>query len=140
LSLLLEPFLAYTPYLALLVRVWIGGNLMIHGRPKLRKEARKQATAWMESMGVHPMAVQLVSILEFFGGIFLIIGLIVPIVSAFFAIEFAAIAIVKRTKMKAAYIHTTKPSYEIDILYLIFSIILVWLGAGYFSIDQLVGF
>jgi putative oxidoreductase len=26
-----EPFLAFVPYLALVVRIWVGANMMIHG-------------------------------------------------------------------------------------------------------------
>jgi hypothetical protein len=39
---LLEPLISYLPYLALLVRVWMGATLMIHGRPKLVKKNREQ--------------------------------------------------------------------------------------------------
>jgi uncharacterized membrane protein YphA (DoxX/SURF4 family) len=45
----------------------------------------------------------------------------------------------KKNKMKAAYVSSGKPSYEIDILYLLFSIMLIVLGAGAFSIDGLIG-
>jgi len=74
------------------------------------------------------------SLLEFFGGFFLIIGLIVPIIGLFFAIFMTANVI-----MKTAYIASTKPSFEIDIIYLILSIILIVLGAGAFSVDSVIG-
>jgi len=80
------------------------------------------------------------SLLEFFGGFFLIIGLIVPIIGLFFAIFMTANVIMKKTKMNAAYIASTKPSFEIDIIYLIHSIILIVLGAGAFSVDSVIGF
>jgi uncharacterized membrane protein YphA (DoxX/SURF4 family) len=79
------------------------------------------------------------SLLEFFGGFFLIIGLIVPIIGLFFAIFMIANVIMKKTKMKAAYIAPTKTSVEIDITYLILSIILLVLGAGAFSLDSVIG-
>ncbi len=42
--------------------------------------------------------------------------------------------------MKAGYIVSNKPSYEVDTLYLMLSIVLVVLGAGAVSIDGLIGF
>lgn len=134
---LLEPFLAYVPYLALLVRVVVGGTLMIHGYPKIK--SREQSANWMKSMGMPGASATLAGILEFFGGLFLVVGLIVPVVALFFAIQFAAITLMKKSKMKASYVVSGKPSYEIDILYLLFSIILIVLGAGVLSIDGLVG-
>jgi len=134
---LLEPFLPYVPYLALLVRVVVGGTLMIHGYPKLK--SKEQSVNWMKSMGLPGSSAILAAILEFFGGLFLVVGLIVPIVSFLFAIQFIAIVIMKKTKMKAAYVSSAKPSYEIDVVYLLFSIILIVLGAGVLSIDGLIG-
>ncbi len=134
---LLEPFLPYVPYLALLVRVVVGATLMIHGYPKLK--SKEQSVNWMKSMGLPGSSAILAAILEFFGGLFLVVGLIVPIVSFLFAIQFIAIVIMKKTKMKAAYVSSGKPSYEIDVVYLLFSIILIVLGAGAFSIDGLIG-
>ena len=129
----------YTGYLALLVRVWVGGNLIIHSRPKLGKGAAQSAN-WMKSMGMPGWTAAAATYLELLGGVFLIIGLIVPIVAVLFIIQFAAIIVVKKTKMHAEYISSAKPSYEIDILYLILSIIILVLGSGVLSIDAGIGF
>jgi putative oxidoreductase len=136
-STLLEPFIGYTAYLALLLRVVVGGTLMIHGYPKLK--SRAQSMNWMKSLGLPGMTAVLATILEFFGGLFLIVGLIVPIVALFLAIQFASITLMKKNKMKASYVDPGKPSYEIDVAYLLFSIILIVLGAGVLSIDGLIG-
>lgn len=134
-----EAFLAYVPYIALVTRVWLGGNMMIHGYPKI-SNMKKTAEEVKQGLGIPAVAAYMSSILEFFGGIFLIIGLIVPIVSMFFAIFMIANIIMKKTKMKAAYIaHPGKPSYEIDITYLILSLSLIVLGAGAWSVDSLIG-
>ena len=45
----------------------------------------------------------------------------------------------KKTKMNAVYIAPGKASYEIDITYLILSIILVVIGAGALSVDSVIG-
>ncbi|MDQ6723441.1 MAG: DoxX family protein [Thermoproteota archaeon] len=134
-----DVFLTYVPYIALVTRIWVGGNMMIHGYPKLRN-MKKTAEEMKQALGIPAVATYISSILEFFGGIFLIIGLIVPIVALFFAIFMIAIVIMKKTKMKAAYItHPSQPSYEIDITYLILSIVLIVLGAGAFSVDSFIG-
>ncbi|MER5175623.1 MAG: DoxX family protein [Candidatus Nitrosocosmicus sp.] len=134
-----EVFLAYVPYIALVTRVWLGGNMMIHGYPKLRN-MKKTSEEMKQALGIPAIATYVATVLEFFGGIFLIIGLIVPIVGLFFAIFMIANVIMKKTKMKAAYIaHPSKPSYEIDITYLILSIVLIVLGAGALSIDSVIG-
>ena len=98
-----EAFLAYVPYITLVTRVWVGGNMMIHGYPKLRN-MKKTAEEMKQALGIPAVATYVSSILEFFGGIFLIIGLIVPIVALFFAIFMIANVIMKKIKMKAAYI------------------------------------
>jgi putative oxidoreductase len=135
--LFLEPLIAYVPYVSMLVRVIIGGTLMVHGYPKVKSS--EQSANWLKSMGIPGGSAVLAGILEFFGGLFLIVGLIVPIVAALFAIQFTSITIMKKSKMKASYVASGKPSYEIDILYLLFSIVLIVLGAGALSIDQLIG-
>ncbi len=70
----------------------------------------------------------------------MIIGLIVPIVGLFFSIFMIANVIMKKTNMKAAYIaQPRRPSYEIDITYLILSMVLIVLGGGALSIDSVIG-
>src|SRR6266487_5138634 len=124
-----ELFLAFIPYLALLTRVWVGANMMIHGYPKLRN-LKQVAEETRQTLGIPTRATYTAAILEFFGGLFLVIGVIVPIVGLFFAIFMIANVIMKKRKMNAAYIAPGKASFEIDITYLILSIILIVLGAG----------
>jgi putative oxidoreductase len=129
-----EEIVPYTPYLALLLRVVVGISMIMHGYPKLKNP--KQAVQWTKGMGVPAIATYLAIILEFFGGIALVIGLIVPIVAFFIALEMIGIAVMKKTKMKATYLtRQNASSYEIDILYLLLAITLLVLGAGALSID-----
>ncbi|MDA4130959.1 MAG: DoxX family protein [Thaumarchaeota archaeon] len=134
---LLEPFLGYTSYLGLFLRVLVGISLMIHGYPKLK--SKDASVNWMKSLGMPGGTAVMSAILEFFGGVLLVGGFIVPIMSLFFAIQFASIVIVKKTKMKAAFIAPGKPSYEIDVTYFLLSIVLLVLGSGALSIDGLIG-
>ena len=133
-----EPFLAFIPHLALVTRIWVGANMMIHGYPKLRN-LKQTAEETKQTLGIPIKATYAATILEFFGGLLLIIGLIVPIVGLFFAIFMISNVIMKKTRMNAAYISPSKASYEIDITYLILSIILIVLGAGALSVDSVIG-
>lgn len=131
---LFEVLLPYTGYLALFLRVWVGVNFVAHGYPKLGK-ARQQTLQWTKSLGVPTFATYLAIILEFFGGLSLIIGFIVPVVGFFIALEMIGAIILKKTKMKAPYMGQN--SYELDITYLMLGITLVLLGAGLASLDSL---
>jgi putative oxidoreductase len=132
-----EPFLAFVPYLALVVRIWVGTNMMIHGYSKLRN-MKQAAEETKQTLGIPVGATYTATTLEFLGGLLLIIGLIVPIVGLFFAIFMIANVIMKKRRMNAAYIAPGKASYEIDITYLILSIILIVLGAGTLSVDSVI--
>ena len=134
---LFEMLLPYTAYLALLLRVWVGANFVAHGYPKLGK-AKAQTLQWTKSLGVPTAATYLAIILEFFGGLSLIIGFIVPVVGFFIAMEMIGAIYLKKEKMKAPYMGQN--SYEIDITYLILAIVLIVLGAGVLSVDSFVGF
>ena len=128
----------YTGYLALALRLWVGANFIIHARPKLGAGAAG-AAGFAKTLGAPGGAAKAVTYLELLGGIFLIIGLIVPVVAVLFIIQFLAISIAKSVKMHASYINPGKASYEIDVLYLILSIVILVLGSGVLSLDALIG-
>lgn len=132
-------FSAYIPYLALVLRVWMGANFLGHGYPMTRN-MKKTIEVWKQDAGVPAGAIYTQAFLQLGGGIFLIIGLIVPIISLFFAIFMISVAFVRR-KQKFTYLQgRTGHSYEINVLYFLLSITLIVIGAGAFSIDQLIGF
>jgi len=126
----------YTAYLALLLRVWVGANFVAHGYPKLGK-TREQTLQWTKSLGVPVVATYLAIILEFFGGLSLIIGFIVPVVGFFIVLEMITVIFLKKTKMKAPYMGQN--SFEIDITYLMLAIVLIVVGAGAISLDSVLG-
>jgi len=132
-----QMLLSYTGFLALFLRVWVGANFVAHGYPKLGK-GRQQTLQWTKSLGVPAAATYLAIILEFFGGLALIIGFIVPIVGFFIALEMIGAILLKKTKMKAPYMGQN--SYEIDMTYLMLAIALIVLGAGVISVDSFLGF
>src|SRR5579863_6998719 len=126
----------YTSYLALILRVWLGATLMIHGRPKLNKLNREQS---VKNLGIPAVAVFLGMVIEFFGGLLLVIGFIVPVVGAILAIYFANIVAIKKTKQKAVYVGYGKPNFELEVFFVSAALVLVFLGGGVLSLDGLLG-
>lgn len=133
----LAVLLPYTAYLALVLRVWVGVNFVAHGYPKLGK-GTQQTLQWTKSLGVPASLTYAAIVLEFFGGLSLIIGFIVPIVAFFVALEMIGASILKKTKMKGQYIGGTV-AYELDVTYLLLAIALIVLGAGALSLDSVLG-
>jgi putative oxidoreductase len=130
----------YSPELLLILRLGVGAGMALHGYPKAKGE-RIQAGQWLKGMGIPRIAADLVTVLELVGGIFLIIGLLTPLVGLFFVIQFGAIIWMKKSKMHARFISTEqgKPTYEIDAVYLLLALVFLVLGAGPFSLDALLG-
>ena len=135
---LLDMLIFYTPYLALILRVVVGASFVMHGYPKLKNP---QATLkWTGGLGV-PAAVTVAAIvLEFFGGIALILGFLVPIVAFFIALEMVGAIALKKTKMKAPYlIGQSASAYETDVLYILLATTMIVLGAGPLSLSAALG-
>ena len=130
----------YAPGLLLILRLAVGTGLALHGYPKA-KGGKIQAEQWMKSMGIPPITADLVTILEFVGGIFLVFGLLTPLVGLFFVIQFGSIIWMKTSKMHASFISTEqgKPTYEIDVMLLLLALVFLVLGAGPYSLDGLLG-
>jgi len=133
---LLEALMPYTSYLALVLRVWLCTTLMVHGRPKLNKQNRERS---VKNLGIPAVAVFLGMIIEFFGGLFLVIGFIVPVVGAIEAIYFANIIAIKKTKQNAVYVGYGKPNFELEVFFVMAALVLVFLGAGALSLYGLLG-
>jgi uncharacterized membrane protein YphA (DoxX/SURF4 family) len=128
-------------FLSLILRIAVGVALLAHGLSKAQAGWGKQAGQWVGSMGIPPFAATLVTILEIFGGIFLILGFLVRLVAGLFAVQFTAIIAMKSGKMKAGFMgNDGKPGYEIDFTYLLLSLVIFLLGAGALSADGLFGF
>ncbi len=126
--------------LLLVFRAVVGVALFQHGLPKVRGGAWRKSGQWIASMGVPAIVALLVAALEFLGGIFLIIGLLVPLVGFLFLLQMAGIIIMKKSKMKAQFMPKAgEPSYEVDLTYLAIALVLIAVGAGSISLDALFG-
>lgn len=143
---------AYPDVASLVVRVLVGVLMIVHGYPKVfAREARSQMIPMMKSMGVPRVGFELAGILEFFGGLFLLVGLLTRLVSIFFVIEMAATTVFYLTKMVNAPIpmgaleqqfkqsHGYLKGWELDTVIIASAVALMVLGGGAFSIDSAIG-
>src|SRR5712692_11864993 len=128
-------FASYLNVAALVGRVALGALFVAHGWPKI-KDLRKpvgfvKGTGWP---GGAAFAV-LFPLLEFFGGLALIIGLLTQVVAVLFVLEMIATTIFSKTKLKKNFLS----GYELDLAYAAFALVLAFLGPGAWSVDHLLG-
>jgi uncharacterized membrane protein YphA (DoxX/SURF4 family) len=133
----------YTPYLALILRLVVGVTFVMHGYPKLKNP---QATLkWTGNLGVPAAATIAAIVLEFFGGIALILGFLVQIVAFFIILEMIGTIALKKTKMKSPYLIGANTSgkqygpYETDALFILLAVVIMVLGAGPLALSIALG-
>ncbi|SRR5712691_2790516 len=120
---------------AIVGRVALGLLFIAHGWPKV-KDLKKpvgfvKGTGWP---GGAAFAI-LFSLLEFFGGIALVLGLLTQPVAVLFFLEMIATTIFSKTKLNKKFIG----GYELDVAYAAFALVLAFLGPGAWSLDRLIG-
>ena len=124
-------FQNYGQYVPLFLRVFVGGLFIYHGIPKLFDQRIKGYAKQLTEKGIHISLIfaTFITIIEFFGGIFLVIG---------FITRWVAIAGLIKMLFKiitAKQIQITKPTYELYVLLIIMLITILILGAGPISVD-----
>ncbi len=77
----------YTDLGLLALRVFLGLIMIVHGIPKLAGPARQQMRVGMSQIGIPGPLFDLVGLLEFIGGLALLLGILTRVVSLLFAIE-----------------------------------------------------
>lgn len=148
---LLEFLSEYNDLASLAVRIVIGVLMIIHGMPKLAGPSRPQMREGMKQVGVSPILFDLVGLLEFVGGLFLLLGLLTRIVSVLFILEMIGTIILYNTVLWKAPIprgafeeafkrtHGYMFGWELDTTILACMIVTLILGGGAFSLDSLLG-
>ncbi|MBI3088970.1 MAG: DoxX family protein [Candidatus Colwellbacteria bacterium] len=114
----------------LLLRVFYGVLFVIHGWPKVKDFAQNAKN--FEMMGFRPGLFwgSIVALLEFLGGIAIIIGLYTQVFGLLLAVQMAVAAIWRiRNKHKFA------GGYELDIALILIGLILATMGGGSFALD-----
>ncbi|ABW02099.1 DoxX family protein [Caldivirga maquilingensis] len=136
---------------ALVLRVFVGVNFMVHGLPKLTGESRRSMRDGLTKLLNIPGALfDLTALLEFIGGLVLVLGLLTRIAAILLALEMVITTILYITKLYNAPLPRgwTEPMFkatkgymfgwELDTLLLASSIALAVIGPGALSIDHLI--
>jgi putative oxidoreductase len=141
----------YTDLASIAVRVVIGVLMIIHGMPKLTGPSRTQMREGMKQVGVPTILFDLVGLLEFVGGLFLLLGFLTRIVSALFILEMVGTIVLYNTVLWKAPMprgaleeafkrtHGYLSGWELDTTILACMIVTLILGGGALSLDGLLG-
>ncbi|MEK7086655.1 MAG: DoxX family protein, partial [Patescibacteria group bacterium] len=115
------------------LRIVLGIILVVHGWPKI-KNLRATAENFA-AMGLKPakFLATIVALLEFFGGLMIVAGLLTQVIAIFAAIQF--LVVIFKVKGKQGLVG----GYELELLILASAIILAVLGSGFYSLDQFLG-
>ncbi len=116
---------------ALILRVTVGTLLATHGYPKLTS-GLKSVHDWLAAAGIPGVLGPLVGVLEFAGGLSLVVGFLTPVVAALFVLEFLGIIATGKKLGKSKF-----GDYEKDLFFLGAALALVLLGGGKYSVDRL---
>ena len=115
-------------YAPLPLRIIAGIGFMMHGLPKLLDIPGTQNS--FTNMGLPPELAIIIGLLEFIGGLVILLGILTRIAAGLLAIDMiGAILLVKSSKGFIG-------GYELDLLYLAIMISLMITGPGSFSIEK----
>jgi len=131
----LIPFLISIDAAATLARIGLGIMFILHGWPKIKDV--KATTGWVKKTGWAGGAIFaiLFTLLEFFGGIALIVGFLTQFVGVLIALEMVATSIFSKKQLGKKLIG----GYELDVAYLVLAVVVALLGPGPWSVDALLG-
>jgi putative oxidoreductase len=117
----------------LLIRLVMGMAFILHGWPKIQNPM-----GWMNAMGgssVPSFLQGVAAIAEFGGGIGLILGLLTPIAAFGLVCQMLGALILVHLPQGHPFVAQGGPSYELPLIYLVISIMLIALGPGKWSLD-----
>src|SRR5437016_12611754 len=117
---------------SIILRLAIGSAFMIDGDPKLKQN--EQGNGWMKSMGLPTALIPFAGVVEFFGGLGLILGILTQIIALLSALWMLSTTWLSVTKIKKKY----QGGLEIDITLLLAALALTFLDGGTFSNDHLI--
>jgi putative oxidoreductase len=123
-------FPLYSDWALLALRLILGGVFVAHGFPKLKNW--KGTTQWFQSIGFKPgwLWGTVAGLLEFFGGIALVIGLRTRFAALFLALQFAVIIIWKLARKTPM---SGQNGWELDLVILGALLALLTVGGGMYS-------
>jgi putative oxidoreductase len=121
-----------TDIFLLVVRIFIGFAMLSHGFPKLQQLLSGEEIQFFDFLSLGPkITLTLVIFAEFVCSIFLILGLFTRIAVLFLVITMAVAGL---------FVHSADPfsKREISLLYLSVYLLIISVGPGKFSVDQMI--
>ena len=120
---------------ATIARIAVGLLFLVHGVPKVRN--LKGTMAWVKGTGFPGGAAfaALFAVLEFLGGIALVLGFLTQVAAVLFVLEMIATSIFSKTKLGKKFVL----GYELDAVYLLLALTVALLGPGPWSLDRIIG-
>src|SRR5438309_9516129 len=94
-------FAQFVDLASIILRLAIGSAFMIHGYPKLKQN--EQGKGWMKSMGLPTALIPFAGVVEFFGGLGLILGILTLIIAFLSALWMLSTTWLSVTKIKQTY-------------------------------------
>ncbi len=126
-------FGVYPDLASLILRLAVGTLFTIHGYPKLK--AGKKGGEWIKNYGMPVAIVPFAGIVEFFGGLALIFGILTPLIALLSALWMLGTTWFAISKLKKKY----QSGWELDITLFLTALAIAFLGSGIYSIDHLLG-
>ncbi len=123
----------------LILRLAVGATFVLHGYPKLFPSGPSGFAGFLQNLGFPAPTVfaWIVAIVEFVGGIAMILGFLVRYAGALMVIEMT----ITTTRVKMAggvgFIGTRGTGYELDLLLFAIALTLVMLGPGSLSLEAI---
>ena len=117
---------------ALLLRVAVGTVYLFHGYHKFGGSG-KHIVETLESLGFPVWLVMFAGVVNFLGGIALILGIFTSVVAALSALWMIATTWWCKAKLKKSFVS----GYDLNITLILVSLSLIALGGGAFSLDNL---
>lgn len=120
---------------AIPLRLILGIIFIFHGAPKIRHPERTATHFLKLGIPLPKLSAIIIGIIEFFGGIALLIGFSTRIAAALLAINMLIATYKRKTKMKEEFMK----GYGVELILVAALIALVFLGAGILSVDNTFG-
>lgn len=119
---------------SLFLRLAVGTLFVVHGYPKLSAQ-RKSTGEWLKSIGFSSAFAGFAGVVEFFGGLALLLGILTQIVAVLSALWMLSTTWLAAAKMKKKYFG----GYELDMTLMLAALALAMIGGGIYSLDFLFG-